>query len=319
MKKALFFVFFCVLFFAYRGVHAQQDPQFSQYMFNTVYYNPAFAGVEGFAKIAALHRSQWAGYRSTFDGRGGAPTTQLVTFTSPLYAYKSGVGFHIANDQLGPLNNLEAQFSYAYHLGIRDAKLSLGVRAGVFSQTINFDMYRAINPDDPIIGNGRESQARPDLGLGAYFRSEKVFAGISVNHILRSEFDFASDVLRNPLETHMIVMGGYDYELDYNLIITPSVLVRTDFNQYSFDLTTLATYNDNYWGGLSFRQGEALIALFGGNLLKDKSLSVGAAVDIIVAARSAKNWSSFELMTSYTLPISGGQGRKVVRTPRFRF
>jgi type IX secretion system PorP/SprF family membrane protein len=319
MKKAIFFLSLCALFFPSRGVFAQQDLQISQYMFNNMYFNPAFAGVEGFAKLTALHRSQWAGYASTFDGRGGAPTSQIVTFTAPLYSYKSGAGFHIANDQLGPLNNMEAQFSYAYHLGIRDAKLSLGVRAGIFSQTINFDMYRAINPDDPIIEAGRESQVRPDLAFGAYFRSEKVFAGVSVNHILRSEFDFGSDVLRNPLETHMIITGGYDYELNYNLIVTPSVLVRTDLNQYSFDLSAMATYNDKMWGGMSFRQGEALIALLGYSLLKDNSLSVGYAFDLVIAARDAKKPTSHELMLSYTLPISGGQGRKVVRTPRFRF
>ena len=120
------------------SLQAQQDPQFTQYMFNTLYYNPGYAGVEGVTKLTAIHRSQWFGYQPTIGG-GGAPTTQIVSMTTPLYKINSGFGAYVVNDKLGPQNNLEIQASYAYHLAVRDAKLSFGLRTGLYSQTIDFD------------------------------------------------------------------------------------------------------------------------------------------------------------------------------------
>ena len=96
-------------------VRAQQDAQFTQYMLNNLYITPAYAGVEGVTQLTAIHRSQWAGYQSSF-GDGGAPTTQLVSFNTPIYKMKSGFGAYVSNDQLGPQNNLEAQAMLAYHL-----------------------------------------------------------------------------------------------------------------------------------------------------------------------------------------------------------
>jgi type IX secretion system PorP/SprF family membrane protein len=295
-----------------------QDAILSQYMFANLYYNPAFAGLEGVTRFTALHRTQWLGYQTSFDARGGNPNTQTIMFSTPLFRMNSGVGVHFVNDNLGPLNNVEAQVSYSYHLDVRGNKLSLGLRGGIFSQTIDFDRYRWINPDDPLRGEGRESQIRPDLAVGAFYRSEKYFAGLSVNHLVRSEFNFGSDPTRNPLESHIILTGGYDYEVNYNFVITPSVLVISDFNQYSFDVNVMGTFNDKMWGGLSFRQSEALIMMLGYSLFKDNSLKFGYAFDFIVKARDAKRSTSHEVFLSYVLPVSTPGGKKIVRTPRFR-
>src|SRR5258708_8859393 len=127
---------------------AQQDPQFTQYMFNTLYYNPAYAGADGVVKFTAMHRSQWLGYQPSVGG-GGAPTTQIITGTAPINKINSGFGAYVVNDRLGPLTNQQVQLSYAYHLGFKDAKLSFGVRAGAYAQTINPNSYRVIqNPDN---------------------------------------------------------------------------------------------------------------------------------------------------------------------------
>jgi len=123
-------------------VWGQQDAQFSQYMFNTLFYNPAYAGVEGVTKVQFIARTQWAGYSSTFDGSGGNPNTQMISLTSPVLKIRSGFGLYILNDKLGPLNNIEAQASYAYHLAIKDAKLSIGIKAGIYSQIIDRELYR---------------------------------------------------------------------------------------------------------------------------------------------------------------------------------
>lgn len=300
------------------SARAQQDAQFTQYMFNSMYITPAFAGVEGVTQLTAMHRSQWLGYESSFND-GGAPTTQMISFNSPIYKLRSGFGFYAINDKLGPLNNLEAQAIYAYHLGIKDAKLSFGIKLGVFSQSINYDVYRAIDDKDPLLQNksGKESQIRPDVGFGIYYRAEKFYLGAGVNHLTRAEFDFGTNESRNALENHLNFTGGYYYEVNFDLTLTPTVLVKTDFKEYSFDLGVIATLKDKMWAGLSFRQSEAANVLLGYSFLKDKALRLGYAIDVVVKDQEAKENFSHELMLSYQLPVYA-TGKKVVRTPRYR-
>lgn len=299
------------------GLFAQQDPQFSQYMFNTLYFNPGFAGVDGVTKLTAIHRSQWLGYQPTFGG-GGAPTTQIISMTTPLFKINSGFGAYIVNDKLGPQNNLEAQASYAYHLGVKESKLSFGLRAGLYSQTINFNQYRATNPDDPLLdGKGKESQVRPDVAMGIFFRKEKYYAGISFNHLVKSTFDFGLSQ-RNALQSHLYLTGGYFYELNFDIKFQFTGLVKSDFTKTSFDVGGLAYFKDIMWGGLSFRQSEAAILLLGYSILKDKSLKLGYALDYIIKDQKAKQPTSHEFMLTYELPVNPGSGKKVVRTPRYR-
>jgi type IX secretion system PorP/SprF family membrane protein len=300
------------------SAHAQQDPQFTQYMFNNLYLTPAYAGVDGVTQLTVMHRSQWLGYESSFND-GVAPTTQIVSFNSPIYKLKSGFGIYGVNDRLGPLNNIEAHAMYAYHLGLKDSKLSIGVKVGFFSQSINYDQYRAIHKDDPLLAGkaGKESQVRPDIGFGLFYRAEKFYLGAGVNHLTRAEFDFGYNGARNALENHMNFTGGYYYEVNFDLTLNPTILVKTDFKEYSFDLGVIATLKDKMWAGLSFRQSEAANVLLGYSFLKDKSLRFGYAIDIVVKDQEAKENFSHELLLSYQLPVYA-TGKKVVRTPRYR-
>ncbi|MDQ3395404.1 MAG: type IX secretion system membrane protein PorP/SprF [Bacteroidota bacterium] len=296
---------------------AQQDAQFSQYMFNGIYYNPAFAGVEGVTQFTGVFRSQWTGYEPTLGG-GGAPTTQLFTLNTPILRLRSGFGFHAVNDQLGALSNQQIQVSYAYHLGLPNSKLSFGIRSGIFSKAIDFNKYRWNDPNDINNLDSRVSDIKPDLAVGMFYRAEKLYAGVSYNHIIKAEFDFGSDALRNPLVSHMYLTAGYDYEYNYNLIITPSVLIKTDLNTYSIEGGVMGTYNNKMWGGLNYRDGDSFIAILGYALLKDNSLKAGYAFDLVVRAQEAKRPTSHEFLMSYTLPVVSAGGKKIVRTPRFR-
>lgn len=307
------------LFFA--GVtnltYAQQDPQFTQYMYNQLYYNPAYAGVMGASNFTFVHRSQWAGYQSTFDG-GGAPNTQVLSFNTPIYKLQSGFGAYIMNDNLGPLNNLTFQGSYAYHLTVKNSKLSFGIKAGIISQSIDFDQYRWADPNDPYRIEGKETQTNFDLGFGVYYRSEKLYLGVGADHLLQPSFSFGVDQLRNEMVPNINFIAGYDYAVTYNLVITPSMLIKTDINTFSFDLSVIATYNERLWGGVSFRQSEAAIFMLGYSFLKENSLKVGYSFDYIIQNQEAKQATSHELMLSYSLPVSPFGGRKIIRTPRFR-
>src|SRR5215212_4492428 len=118
------------------SANAQQDPQFTQYMFNNLYLTPAYAGVDGVTQLTSIHRAQWLGYQSSF-GDGGAPSTTMISFNAPIYKLKSGFGAYITRDELGPQNNSEIQAMYAYHLGIKDSKLSFGIKAGIYSVAVN--------------------------------------------------------------------------------------------------------------------------------------------------------------------------------------
>lgn len=299
------------------SARAQQDPQFTQYMFNNLFVTPAYAGVDGVTQLTSMNRAQWLGYQSTF-GDGGAPTTYMVSFNSPIYKLKSGFGAYILTDQAGPQTNGEAQVMYAYHLGIKENKLSFGVKVGVYSQTINGNHYRYIQKGDALIVEGKESQIRPDVGIGLFFRSEKYYAGGGINHLLKSQFDFGVNEARNALENHLYITGGYFYEVNFDLKLNPTILVKTDFKEYSFDLGVIATIKDKMWAGLSFRQSEAANVLLGYSFLKDRSLKLGYAIDVVVKDQEAKENFSHELMLSYQLPVNSNSGKKVVRTPRYR-
>lgn len=315
LQRALYFL---VLLCSVNKVFAQQDAQFSQYMFNNLYLTPAHAGVDGVTSLTAFHRSQWLGYQSSF-GDGGAPVTQMVSFNTPIYKIKSGFGAYVMNDNLGPQNNLEIQASYAYHLGLKESKLSFGMRVGMYSQTLDYGKYRAIHPEDPLIGGrqGKESQIRPDMAFGLFYRSEKYYVGAGFNHLLKSEFDFGLSQ-RNALENHLNFTTGYYYEVSFDLTVLFSALVKSDFNKTTIDGGAIAHYKDTMWGGISIRQSEAANLLIGYSLLKDKSLKFGSSIDFVIINTEAKENFSLEFMLSYELPVNPGSGKKVVRTPRYR-
>jgi len=309
---------FSLFFIITSSVSAQQDPEFTQFMFNKMYYNPAYAGVEGVTQFGLLIRSKWTGYAATFDGPGGAPNTQVLTMNSPIYKLKSGFGAYLINDNLGNLNNIGFQGAYAYHLAVKEAKLSLGVNLGFFSQSIDFSKYRPSNPDDPLLGQGKDTQVRFDMGFGAYFQAKKFYVSASVNHLLTPSFNFGIEALRNALQPTLFLMGGYHYEVSYNLVVTPSLLVQSDFSKVLINFGAVAHYNDKFWGGITYKYQESAAIILGMNLLKSKALEVGYGFDYIVHNQDAKQPTSHEIRLGYTLPVSTFGGKKIVRTPRFR-
>ena len=295
----------------------QQDPQFSQYMFNSLFYNPAYAGIPGATHFTVIHRTQWLGYDTSVDPAGN-PNTQVISANMPIFKINSGVGFHIVNDALGVQNNMQLQGSAAYHLPMKKAKLSIGLRVGVFSQTLDYNKLRWIDPDDPLNQKGKESQIRPDLAAGLLYRAERFYVGVSANHLIQSEFDYGNDSLRNALEPHLYITGGYDYELNYDITLRPSVLIKTDLKTYSFEVSLVASLRDKIHGGISYRQSDMLGVLVGYSFAKDDSFRLGYAVDFTLATRDAKELTSHELMLSYTLPVLSGGEKRIIRTPRFR-
>ena len=301
------------------SVSAQQDPEFTQFMFNKMYYNPAYAGVEGITQFNLLVRSKWTGYASTFDGAGGAPNTQVFTMNAPIYKLKSGFGAYLINDNLGNLNNLSFQGSYAYHFAIKEGKLSLGVNVGFFSQSIDFSQYRPSDPNDPLLNKvGKHTETKFDMGAGAYYQAKKFYISASVSHLVSPSFNFGIENLRNALQPTLFVMGGYHYEVSYNLIITPSLMVQSDFKKTLINFGAIARYNEMFWGGITYKYQESAALILGMSLLKSKALEIGYGFDYIVHDQEAKQPTSHEIRLGYSLPVNSFGGKKVIRTPRFR-
>ncbi len=309
-----------LLFIASYSAFGQQDALFSQYMFNQVFYNPAWAGLDGSTYVAAAHRTQWAGYSSSFDGNDGAPSTQLFSFVAPLPKGLNGAGLTIARDHLGATTNFEIQLALAYQKQLSFGTLSFGLRPSLFSRSIDFNQFRAVDPEDPLIsGFGKESEMKLDLSAGVYFSGTKFFGGLGINHILQPSFDFGINNLDNRLEPSFNFYGGYNYQISPNIQLTPSIFIRSEFNTLSFDLGTLATYKEIMWGGISYRLEEAVILILGYSFLKDKSLRLGYSFDLVVQSQEAKESTSHEITLRKTLSFTPPGPRKIVRTPRFRF
>jgi type IX secretion system PorP/SprF family membrane protein len=153
--------------------------------------------------------------------------------------------------------------------------------------------------------------------VGALYRKEKYYVGVGLNHLNQAQFDFGL-TQKNQLQQHLYVNGGYFYDLDFDVQLQFVTLIKTDFAKTTFDVGGIAYLKNTLWGGLSFRQSEALILLLGYSLLKDKSLKIGYSLDYIIKDKQAKQPTSHEFMASWSLPVDFS-GKKVIRTPRFRY
>jgi type IX secretion system PorP/SprF family membrane protein len=303
-------------------VTAQQDAQFTQYMFNQLYYNPAFAGFEEGSTLTAIHRSQWFGYDGTIN-QGGAPNTQLISYNSRINQIKSGLGLYVSNDNLGPSNSLQVQAALSRNFGLPDGSiLTVGVNLGFFSSSLNFDDIIVVNPNDPIsIGTGKESQLKPDFGVGFLYRKGNFFGGFSTNHLLQPKFDFGESQVSNQLNRHYYLTMGYDYSLTPQIKITPTVLLKSvSLNTYNLDVSVIGEYNNNLRAGLAYRQSESASLILGYKILSDRSLTLGYAFDFVLGNQDSKRPASQEIMLIYNFKSSPAlAGRRIIRTPRFRY
>jgi type IX secretion system PorP/SprF family membrane protein len=327
--------------------YGQQDAQFSQYMFNSVYYNPAFAGIDGLTRGTAIYRHQYLGYNAYQNG-GGAPQSFVLTGSTltPLLNKKIGLGINFLQDQIGPLTTTQAQVAASYLFKIKNGTLGAGIRVGLIGMRNKGD-YRVYDPNDNIyqqLQNGGLSQMKPDVSLGLVYRTTKYYFGISLAHVLNNEFTYglSSDTggtaaLKSQLMNHMYITGGYNLNIGSMIVLTPSALIQTDIKQLTMVYGAIATYNDKVWVGLNARQSFAkrdvnvggkslnnddIIFLVGLNLLKNKqnnnSLKIGYAFDFVTSGVKAKKNTSHEIMLSYLIVPPWEIRKPKVRTPRYR-
>lgn len=251
---------------------AQQNPQLSQYLQNPFVVNPAMTGVEDYVDLTAAYRNQWTG----FDG---APKTATLSFNGSLHLLKArlqrrdgeshqGIGAFIYTDDVGPIKQGAFYASYAYHLKVsKDWFMSIGTFTG--ATQFRYDASDAIllqNPNDNLVNSF--SDFNFDMSLGLYAYSEYLFAGIAANQLFDNQipYDVDNGVLttdgRLQRNFNLLVGSRIDIATDWEMV--PSVLLKTVSNApVQWDIGVKMVYNGNLWGGLAYRDQDAILGYFG--------------------------------------------------------
>ncbi len=339
----IIFVFVIATFVVGEAI-AQQDAQFSQYMFNGLFYNPGNAGIEGVTRATVITRRQWLGYAKSDDyvARGGnSPTSQAITINSrlPFLKNRTGAGLGVVYDNRGPITSYEIQLSGSYLLKLGNGNLGIGARAGTYGQRLATDWYEVVDVTDPIYVELTNSQTakqlKMDYAAGLWYQATRWYMGFSLNHLSKQKFNYgASSTIESVLNNHMHINGGYIFQLSPSLKITPSAIIQTDLKQMTILVGPMVDYNSKFWIGLNARQSAGkkdvtagggstysindLIGYVGMNMLKNNALRVGFAFDMVLSGQKALSGTSHEVMLSYMIPSPGGKIKPKVRTPRYR-
>lgn len=201
--------------------HSQQDSQFTQYMYNTININPAYAGSRGAMSIYGMHREQWVGL-------DGAPKTNAFSINTPIKNSKLGLGVSFINDEIGVSkdNTISVDLSYTIDLDNRDSKLSFGLKGSANILDVRFSDLNQQHSSDPKFSQNIESQFTPNIGAGVYYHTQKSYIGLSVPNMLQT--DRYDDNLYATVQTRMnfYLIGGHVFDLNPNLQFKPALLLK---------------------------------------------------------------------------------------------
>lgn len=285
-------------------VQAQQDPQYTQYMYNQNVINPAYAGTQDGLNITALYRQQWSGVN-------GAPETITLSGSSPL-GERSGVGLSLIADNLGPVHETNVYGDYSYRLQVgKKTTLALGLKAGVSFFDVGFSTVDTTTPGDDLFSQD-VNETFLNLGAGAFLYGDNWYAGFSVPNMLESKHLDENSLKFGNETQHYFVTGGYVFDVADNIKLKPHVLVKGAFDSpISFDLNTNVLFNEKFELGVSYRLEDSFSGLIGMNVTDN--IKVGYAYDRVVSDISVVSNSSHEVFITFGLAFP----RKVMQSPRF--
>ncbi len=307
LKRKYFFVFiFTHILYSALG---QQDPQFSQNMFNQMAINPGYAGSQDMVCINALYKQQWMGFGE------GSPATNAVNINSSIkpFGIKSGVGLSILNDRIGFNNDLGLNLSYALRIKTDKGMLGIGASGGFVNNVIN-PTWKAGTLTDVAIPAKKESSVNLDLGFGLFFNTESMYFGASATHLNQAQLYNSTN--GGHYVRHYYLTGGYLLDLpNPSWQVGPSVFIASDLVKTQFTLTSTLKYNKKFWGGVSYRIGEAFTAMLGLELFN--GLKVGYAYDYSTSPISGYNSGSHELMLGYSFTLKKERPPQQYKSIRF--
>ena len=262
------------------GVFSQQDAQYTQYMYNTISVNPAYAGSRGVMSITGLHRSQWVGLE-------GAPRTQTLGFHTPLgESQKVGLGVSLVNDEIGPTQETYIDIDFSYTIPTSEqGKLSFGLKAGGHLLDVNFDKLSRFNISDPRFTNNIDNKFSPNVGIGVYYYTQKFYAGLSVPNLLETDhFDEnnldtskgASVIAEERANYYFIT--GYAFDLNEHLKFKPALLTKLVFGApLQVDISGNFLLYEKLTLGAAYRWSAAVSGMVGFQI--SDQLMVGFAYD----------------------------------------
>ncbi len=295
---------------------AQQDPQFTQYMYNMSVINPAYATAdEGILNLGGLYRSQWVGLE-------GAPRTATFFAHTPI-GERVEIGLSFTNEDIGDIvkeNNIFADFAYVLPVGI-ETKISFGIKAGVTLFDTNFN---GLNLQSGNVSNGLDfafneniSRAFPNLGIGAFFFTDKYYLGLSAPNMLSTKhLETQNGIKATGIQNvHYFFTGGYVFELNRDLKLKPAFMARSVKGApLALDVTANVLINEKLEAGLGYRLGDAMSALVNFRVTPD--LKIGYAYDYTTTNLGDFNSGSHEIFILFDIDLFGFKGG-YDRSPRF--
>lgn len=304
MRKQISIATICfgmlIAFLVPRTVHGQQDPMYSQYMFNTLAINPAYAGSADVLTVMALSRHQWTGL-------DGAPSTQTLVMHSPLKQEYLGVGFSMIHDKIGPVKQTGFYADVAYRMKVSDkGKLALGLKLGANLFTADLASLNTVE-DDPTNVNIK-GELHPNAGFGIYWSTKRYYVGASVPKLIKNEIgepNNTSGLVGNE-EMHFYLIGGGIIDVMDDLKFKPSVMAKmVSGAPLSIDVTANFLLREKIWFGVMYRIKDSfgLLAQYQIN----EQFRAGYAFDLTTSKLGAYNNGTHELMLSYDLKFTKGK------------
>lgn len=317
--RVIYYLIFTIV--AIEQIAAQNEPQFSHYMYNRAIFNPAYSGSNNAIEINALHRSQYVNIAST------AINTQFFGVNLPIYSASSGVGIAVVNDLAGALRSTYVSLQYNYRKKLKWGNVAAGLGLGFVQTGLDGAKLRApdgdygtgINHNDDYLPTTLQQAIAPDFSVGIYLNNEKWFAGVALNHIAASVAKFQSGLKLN-YARNLLVSGGYDFKIARRFSLMPSVLLKSDFKKVQTDLALNATIARNFLSGIAFRgyDGNSIdaVTLFAGFSIKGFRLIY--SYDVNISSLNNFNSGSHEVSVAYLISYVKKERKPLIyHNPRF--
>lgn len=295
--------FLAITFIFLEEASAQQDAQYTQYMYNTMTVNPGYVGSRGQLSMAGLYRSQWVGLE-------GAPSTFTLNLHSPIRNSKLGYGVSIVNDEIGDgtvqETYLDAMVSYTIDVS-RDAKLSFGLKAG--GNILSLDFAKLRNFDNEVVRTDNiDNRFSPNFGLGMYYHTNNFYAGLSAPNLLQTEYfdntnrDASSVQFVSQERINFYFITGYVFDLNGNLKFKPALLTKVVGGApLQVDLSANFMFNDKFTFGAAYRWDAALSALVGFQVSEQFMLGLAYDRETTELGGTQFNDGSFEVFLRFEL------------------
>ncbi|CAD5282707.1 MULTISPECIES: type IX secretion system membrane protein PorP/SprF [unclassified Imperialibacter] len=288
---------FCVvLLLGSWGVFAQQRPVISQYMYNGMVLNPAYAGSTNEFSAAVIHRDQWVNI-------DGAPSFQTFTGHTPLFSNQIGVGLTATRDQVGIHTDYGFYASYAYKIKLATGYLAMGLQGGFNDRRSNYDLLTIRDENDNIL-SGVDRKFSPNFGTGAYYYNKRVYLGASIPHIVKNRVVDVSLGKETEARTprYVYLTGGIVFPLTDNINLLPAVLIRyQDHLPLGIDLNCNVIFEDIVYAGLSYRSGDSMTLIT--QLVLNENIRLGYAYDMVTSNQRQYTNGTHEIMINYRVLI----------------